>query len=60
VRNANRAADDSRDTIGFGPRCANDVLLAKRSAPVPEPSAAMIFAIGLVAVTRGQRALRRA
>jgi len=27
---------------------------------VREPSAALIFAIGLVAVTHGQRALRRA
>jgi len=46
-------------TIGFAPSCANDVLLANVSAPVPEPSAALIFGIGLVAVTRGQRALRR-
>jgi hypothetical protein len=47
-------------TIGFAPSCANDVLLASVSAPVPEPSAALIFAIGVIAVTRGQRALRRA
>ncbi len=47
-------------TIGFAPSCANDVLLANVSAPVPEPTAALIFGIGLVAITRGQRALRRA
>ncbi len=47
-------------TIGFAPSCANDVLFANVSAPVPEPSAALIFGIGLVAVTRGRRALRRA
>ena len=47
-------------TIGFAPSCANDVLLARVSAPVPEPTAALIFGIGLVVATRGQRALRRA
>jgi len=46
-------------TIGFAPSCANDVLLATVSAPVPEPTAALIFGIGLVVVRRGQRALRR-
>ena len=30
------------------------------SAPVPEPTAALIFGIGLAAVARGQRSLRRA
>ena len=50
----------SNVTIGFAPSCANDVLLANVSAPVPEPSAALIFGIGLATVTRGQRALRRA
>jgi hypothetical protein len=49
----------SNVTIGFAPSCTNDVLLANVSAPVPEPTAALIFGIGLVAVTRGQRALRR-
>ena len=47
-------------TVGFAPSCANDVLPSGVSAPVREPSAALIFAIGLVAVTHGQRALRRA
>lgn len=47
-------------TIGFAPSCANDVLLANVSAPVPEPTAALIFGIGIIVVTRGQRALRRA
>jgi hypothetical protein len=47
-------------TIGFAPSCANDVLLETVSAPVPEPTGALIFGIGLAAVARGQRALRRA
>jgi len=47
-------------TIGFAPSCANDVLLARVSAPVPEPTGALIFGIGLAAVVRGQRSLRRA
>ena len=56
----NGVAVGTNVTIGFAPSCANDVLLANVSAPVPEPSAALIFGIGLAAVTRGQRALRRA
>ncbi len=47
-------------TIGFAPSCANDVLRETVSAPVPEPTAALIFGIGLAAVARGQRSLRRA
>jgi len=49
-------------TIGFAPSCANDVLFANVSVPVvvPEPSTALTFGIGLVALTRGRRALRRA
>jgi hypothetical protein len=47
-------------TISFAPSCANDVLRETVSAPVPEPTGALIFGIGLAAVSRGQRALRRA
>ena len=47
-------------TLAFSPSCANDVLIEKVSAPVPEPTGALIFGIGLAAVSRGQRALRRA
>ena len=47
-------------TLSFSPSCANDVLIEKVSAPVPEPTGALIFGIGLAAVSRGQRALRRA
>jgi hypothetical protein len=56
----NGVAVGTNVTIGFAASCANDLLLANVSAPVPEPSAALIFGIGLAAVTRGQRALRRA
>lgn len=47
-------------TIAFAPSCANDVLRETVSAPVPEPTGALVFGIGLAAVARGQRALRRA
>ena len=47
-------------TLAFSPSCANDVLIEKVSAPVPEPTGALIFGIGLAVVSRGQRALRRA
>jgi hypothetical protein len=46
--------------IGFAPSCANDVLLANVSAPVPEPTAALIFGVGLIAATHSQRRFRRA
>lgn len=49
----------SNVTIAFGPSCANDVLFANVSSPVPEPTAALIFGVGLIAVTKGQRSLRR-
>ena len=47
-------------TISFAPSCANDVLLASVSAPVPEPTAALVFGLGLATLVRGQRTLRRA
>ena len=47
-------------TLAFAPSCANDVLIESVSAPVPEPTGALLFGVGLAAVTRGQRALRRA
>jgi hypothetical protein len=50
----------SNVTIGFAPSCANDALLANVSPPVPEPTAALIFGVGMIAVTKGQRVLRRA
>ncbi len=47
-------------TLAFAPSCANDVLIEAVSPPVPEPTGALVFGVGLAAVTRGQRALRRA
>lgn len=41
--------------ISFAPSCANDVLVADVTAPVPEPAAALVFGIGLAAVTRAAR-----
>jgi hypothetical protein len=41
--------------IGFGPSCANDVILERISAPVPEPSAALAFAAGLLLAARRTR-----
>ena len=38
--------------IGFAASCANDVLYERISAPVPEPSAALLFAAGLFIATR--------
>lgn len=47
-------------TIGFAVSCANDVLLETVSAPVPEPTAALLFAAGAFVVSRGGRRPRRA
>lgn len=47
-----------RVTIGFAPSCANDVVLATVAAPVPEPTAALVFGIGLAAVAKGARRKR--
>lgn len=41
--------------ISFAPSCANDVLVADVAAPVPEPTAALVFGVGLAAVTRAAR-----
>lgn len=41
--------------ISFAPSCANDVLVADVTAPVPEPTAALVFGVGLAAVTRASR-----
>lgn len=41
--------------IGFGPSCANDVIFERITAPVPEPSAALVFAAGLLAAVRRTR-----
>jgi hypothetical protein len=41
--------------ISFAPSCANDVLVADVAAPVPEPTAALVFGVGLAAVTRASR-----
>ena len=38
--------------ISFAPSCANDVIVGDVTAPVPEPTAALVFGIGLAAVTR--------
>jgi hypothetical protein len=44
-----------RLTIAFAPSCANDVLIETISAPVPEPTAALVFGVGLLAVARATR-----
>ena len=41
--------------IGFGPSCANDMLFERISAPVPEPSAALLFAASLLVAARRTR-----
>lgn len=41
-------------TIAFAPSCANDVLIEKVEAPLPEPTAALVFGVGLIVVTRAQ------
>jgi hypothetical protein len=41
--------------IGFGPSCANDVIFERIHAPVPEPSAALLFAASLLLAARGVR-----
>jgi hypothetical protein len=41
--------------IGFAASCGNDVLLERVSAPVPEPSAALAFAAGLLLAARRPR-----
>jgi len=43
--------------LGFAASCGNDVLFERVSAPVPEPSAALVFAAGLLLAAR--RPLRR-
>lgn len=43
--------------LGFAASCGNDVLLENITAPVPEPSAALVFAAGLLLAAR--RPLRR-
>ncbi|RIL06135.1 MAG: hypothetical protein DCC71_07940 [Proteobacteria bacterium] len=45
--------------IGFAPSCANDVVLATVAAPVPEPTAVLLFGVGLAAVAKGSRRARR-
>lgn len=45
-------------SIGFAPSCANDVVLAKVTAPTPEPTAALVFGVGLTAVARVGRQRR--
>lgn len=44
--------------ISFSPSCANDVLVGDVAAPVPEPTAALVFGVGLAAVTRAARKQR--
>lgn len=44
-----------RVTIAFAPSCANDVLRETVTAPVPEPTAALVFAVGLLAIDRRRR-----
>ena len=44
--------------IGFAPSCANDVLLAGVSAPVPEPTAVLVFGVGLLSLSQSRRVLR--
>jgi hypothetical protein len=41
-------------TIAFAPSCANDVLIEDIAAPVPEPTAALVFGVGLLVVMRTQ------
>lgn len=41
--------------ISFAPSCANDVIVGDVTAPVPEPTAALVFGIGLAAVTHASR-----
>lgn len=41
--------------IGFGPSCANDVILERIDAPIPEPSAAIVFGAGLLLAARRTR-----
>jgi hypothetical protein len=38
--------------LGFAASCGNDVLLEQVTAPVPEPSAALVFAAGLLLAAR--------
>jgi hypothetical protein len=45
----------SQLVIAFGPSCANDVLFERLGAPVPEPSAALLFAAGLGLALRAPR-----
>lgn len=47
-------------TIGFAVSCGNDVLRERVSAPVPEPSGALLFALGAFVVARRQRRVRAA
>jgi hypothetical protein len=42
-------------TIGFAVSCANDVLRETIARPTPEPTAALVFAAGLLVVARRQR-----
>lgn len=44
-----------RVTIAFAPNCANDVLREEISAPVPEPTAALVFGVGLFVAARARR-----
>ncbi len=41
--------------IGFGPSCANDMIFERITAPVPEPSAALLFAASLLVAARRPR-----
>jgi hypothetical protein len=41
--------------IGFGPSCANDMIFERITAPVPEPSAALLFAASLLVAARRTR-----
>lgn len=42
-------------TIALAPNCANDVLREKISAPVPEPTAALVFGVGLFVAARARK-----
>jgi hypothetical protein len=41
--------------IGFGPSCANDMIFERINAPIPEPSAALLFAASLLVAARRTR-----
>ena len=41
--------------IGFGPSCANDMIFERITAPIPEPSAALLFAASLLVAARRTR-----